>query len=430
LHEIRRDRIKSINITHKVSNTEKLENSLLAFQRYPSTLQSLNFDCRNYSDEWELSKQSVLSLSHMHDLTSLALAFRNQTDILDPMISSLDNISQLRHLKIEFLDTLNHSEQIPFEKLFGARNLNSLELKFDVWPQGLEYFLQHAEEFPLSKFCLDTIIAGDDGNRQLQAIKRALSQLENLEVLKLKISKNSFGLQDKELIRDIMEQIVSMRLLKNLNIEFIVPGGGDDSEKLDEVIIPSLKTIFLKAQKLQNFSIHCNQIQNSRQAFMSILTSLARGRNVMNLKKLKVDVGKFMPEESELRQISNFTERFLNIETLKLMSICGLMSQSLQGFLETVENLKYLKKFEVSELQGSLNKKIFVSVIEKLLSKRGLEKFDCCLTWDIKETGARRVKGCQIDLKKVLEKNPSLQNYPQSSIIFSYYNDDTAWKWS
>jgi hypothetical protein len=425
LHEMRRDRIKNLNVTHKLSD-ENVANSLLEFQRYPSTLKSFNFDCRNYSSEW--STQSLGSLGHMRDLRSLALAFRNQTDILDPMISSLENMSQLEHLKIEFFDALNQKDQIPFEKLSeGLRNLNSLELKFDIWPAGLSTFLGKIETLPLSKFCLETAIQDEN---KLREIKRLLSCLGNLEYLKLKITKDSM-FQSKDLIRDLMDKVASLRGLKALNIEFLVPGLSEKRDiigELDEAVIPALRNVFLKAYKLEKFSFHCNQVSN-RNAFMSLL-GFAAGRIAPNLKKLSLNVGRFVPEESELRQIAHFTEHLVNIESLKLNSIVGLMSQGMQNFLDAVQGLKYLKVFEIYELKGSLNKKIFVSAIEKLLSKRGLEKFDCCLTWDIKEAGARRAKGCQIDLKKLLEKNPSLECYPQSNIIFSYYNDDTAWKWS
>jgi len=424
LHEMRRDRIKNLNVTHKISD-ENVANSLLEFNRYPSTLQSFNFDCRNYSSEW--STQSQISLGHMQDLRSLSLAFRNQTDILDPMISSLENISQLEHLKIEFFDVVNQGDQIPFEKLSGLRNLKSLELKFDIWPDGLSPFLEQVETLPLTTFRLETAIRDEN---KLRCIKRLLGCLGNLESLKLKLSKDVV-FHSKDLIRDLMDKVASLRLLKTLNVEFLVPGLTEKryiEEELDETMVPALRNVFLKASRLQRFSFHCNQV-NSRATFMSLLGFVA-GRIAPNLKKLNINVGRFVPEESELRQITHFTEHLVNIESLKLKSITGLMSQGMQDFLDAVYDLKYLKAFEIYELKGSLNKKIFVSAIEKLLSKRGLEKFDCCLTWDIKETGTRRVRGCQIDLKKLLERNPCLESYPQSNIIFSYYNDDTAWKWS
>jgi len=425
-HELRRDRLKSLNITHKIPD-EKLGNSLLAFRQYPSTLRSLSFDWKNYSTDWKQTLNPLTSLSHMRDLTSLALSFRNQADILYPMISSLESTSQLRRLKIEFFDILhNQNNQIPFEKLSELKNLNSLELKFDMWPNGLGAFLQKIETFPLSKFCLETAIVDES---QLLWIKMLLSRLGNLECLKLRISKES-AFQSKECIRGVMEKIASLRFLKTLKVEFLVPGlteKQEDLEEIDEAFIPTLKNIFLRAHKLQKVSVRCNQV-NSRNVFMNIVSSASRIAS--KLQKLEINIGVFLPTENDFKQITDFAERLTNIEILKLMSISGSMSQPMQNFLNTVQGLKYLKEFEIYELKGNLNKKTFVSTIEKLLSKRGLEKFNCCLTRDAKETGIRRPKGYQIDPKKILEKNPSLRSYPESHVIFSCYNDDNSWKWS
>jgi len=339
------------------------------------------------------------------------------------MISSVE--SQLKHLKIEFYDVFHQKDQIPFERISELRNLNSLQLKFDMWPQGLSSFLQKIETLPLSKFCLDAAIVDES---QLSCIKKLLSRLGNLEFLKLRISKGSAFLE-KDSIQSIMEKIASLRKLKALKVEFTVPGLIEKQEELelDDAFVVPLKNIFFKAPKLEKFSFGCNQV-NTQKVFMSTIASASRIAS--RFKKFEVNVGTFTPEENDIRQITNFTEGLINIETLKFSSIRSVMSQSVHHFLDAIQNLRYLKEFEIYELQGSLNKKAFISAIEKLLSKRGLQKFDCSLIWDVNEAVNRRPKGYQIDPKKILEKNPHLRTCPESPIIFLYYNNDNAWKWS
>lgn len=421
-HEIRRDRINSLNISHKTSD-EKAGNSFLLFKQYPSTLKSLTFDWRHYSVGGDASQPCIASsLAHMKDLDSVSLAFRNQANLIDPILASIPNPSQIKTLKIEFLENLEQGAALPFERLANFPNLANLTLKLGCWPRDLEVFLTYIQHYPLKKFYLDVMVTQDT---QLQAVKNLVDHLRGLESLTLKIDQTSH-FESEGLFKELCKKVSLIRPLKNLKLHLKASSRSDNGEHCSFNIVPSLKGIFAKPVKLEKFSFKFNK-GDSQGEFFELVGLLTRG--APTLKKLEIDVGEFKPRESDYVQLINFVKRLHSVEVLKLNSLSVIVSQFVQELLDSAYNLRSLKKFELREIKGALNKASFMGLLEKILSKKGLKKFDCVLSWESREA-ARRTRGSyKIDLKEVVKRNSELEKYPQSGALYVCYDDDVEWKW-
>jgi hypothetical protein len=421
-HEIKRDRINSLNIAHGTSD-ERIGNSFLMFKQYPSTLKSLSFNWKHYSTDSGATLPEVKqSFSHMRNLTSVSLAFRNQASLLNPILSSIRSFSQLTSMNIEFSDNAHQDANLPFEKLSKLKKLSNLRLKFDLWPKGFETFLRILENCPLTEFYLDAVIENDS---QLLALKNSLSRLKSLESLALKIYKNSSFEIDVSL-RELFEKVAQLKLLKNLKLHFFT---SSVTEKLNSCpkIISALKSVFNKPVKLESFSFKFNQI-DAKKAFLELSNILRRA--APTLRKLEVNVGEVKPEGSDYSKIISLVQHLKSIEVLKLNSLCLSMSKQVEDLLESIYQLKNLRVLELQEMKGALNDSSYTSIVEKILAKKGLNTFKCTLSFEDQEYGsARKRSGDQIDLKQIIKKNPELQSYPQSSGMFVYYDNDTEWKW-
>jgi hypothetical protein len=421
-HEIKRDRINSLNIAHSATD-ERIGNSFLMFKQYPSTLKSLSFNWKHYStDSGAFLPEVKQSFSHMRDLTSVSLAFKNQANLLNPILSSIRSFSQLTSLNIEFSDNAHQDANLPFEKLSKLKRLSNLKLKFDLWPRGFETFLKILENCPLIDFYLDVVVEKDS---QLLALKNSLSHMKSLESLTLKIYKNS-SFETEVSLRELFEKVSQLKLLKNLKLHFFTSTVAEKPEYYPK-IISALKSVFNKTVKLESFSFKFNQI-DAKKAFLE-LTNILR-RAAPTLRKLEVNVGEVKPEGSDYSKIISLVQRLTSVEVLKLNSLCVSMNKQVEDLLEAIYNLKYLKVLELQEMKGPLNDSSFTGVVEKILAKKGLNTFKCSLLWENQEEIPRRKRSDdQIDLKQIIKKNPDLQSYPQSSGMFVYYDDDTEWKW-
>jgi hypothetical protein len=291
-----------------------------------------------------------------------------------------------------------------------------------LWPRGFETFLKILQNCPIVDFSLDAVIEHDS---QLLALKDLLSHLKSLESLTLKIYKTS-PFETNASLRELFEKVSQIRLLKNLKLHFLTSTPTEEPDSCTR-LISALKRAFNKAIKLESFSFKFNQT-DPKKTFLE-LTSLLR-RAAPALRKLEVDVGEVKPEDSDYLKITNLVQSLESIEVLKLNSLCVSMNLHVKDLLDSVYHLKHLKIFELKEMKGTINDSTFVSVVERILTKKGLNIFECKLSWDCPEYMARR-NGCgnQIDLRQLIKINPDLQRYPQSAGMFVYYDDDTEWKW-
>jgi hypothetical protein len=357
----------------------------------------------------------------MKDLTAVSLAFRNQPHLLEPILSSIKKLSQITSLDIEFLDNMHQDAELPLGKLSKLKNLNNLKLKFDFWPKRFETFLKILENCPLTDFYLDAVIGQDT---QLDALTTLLANLKGLVSLTLKIYKNT--LFDTEIsLKNLFEKVSQIKLLKNLKLHFLT--STNEKRDLCPSLIPTLRGTFNKAIKLESFSLHFNQM-DARKAFLEIISLVSPVASHLN--KLEIDVGDYHPEETDYNRILGLVHRLESIEVLKLDSLSVNMNTFVQDLIDAIYELKYLKVFELRQMRGSLATSAFAEGLEKILTKRGLKKFDCALAWDRKELEATRRRGFQrIDLKEVLKKNPDLQSHPEAGGLFVYYDNDTEWKW-
>jgi len=242
--------------------------------------------------------------------------------------------------------------------------------------------------------------------------------------LTLKISKNSPFKNNNEL-RELFEKISHLRKLQDLKLHFVVPTDSKNFE-LQSGFLSSLKGAFVKTVKLNSFSFRFNQLE-SNQAFSNLLDMVQKTSS--SLKKLDINVGEIKVDNIQYLRAIDLVQRLTSVEVLKLNSLSLPLSKHLENFLDAVYEKRQLRSFELREIKGALNKPSFLNYIEKFLCKRGLSKFDCGLTWDTKDTGARRTRTNQIDLKKVIRINPELRVYPQSAALYAYYDSDAELRW-
>jgi len=422
-HEIRRDRINSLNISNRTAD-DQTGASFLKFKQYPSTLKNLAFNWMHYSNDTEAGLPGVeKSLNHMNDLSSVSLAFRNQAHLLNPILSSIKKFSQITSLSIEFLDNAHQDANLQFERLRKMRKLTSIKLKFDFWPQNFETFLKILEHCPLTEFYLDAVISEND---QIDALKGLLSCLKSLESLTLKIYKSS-SFENEIILAGIFEKISQIKTLKNLKLH-IFASDTLEKPKLNPNVIHNLKGVFNKSVKIENFSFNLNQIE-PRPAFLQVINLIER--TAQSLRKLEIDVGEYQPEGHDYTKIIGFIQRLKMVENLKLKSLSLIMNSFGQDFIDHVHESKHLKIMEIRQIKGSLSDSAFVGGVEKILAKKGLQKFNCRLVWDRKEMASSRKRVFhKIDLKDILKRNPELQSYPEANGLFVYYDDDTEWKWT
>lgn len=421
-HEVRRDRLDSLNISQKI-NDENLGSSFLKFQKYPSTLKSFAFDCRNSIDDLDFSVEKLAgSLKHMKELKSVSFALYNQSQLVEPILSSIANPNKIENLSIEFIYNGDENTELSMSTFSRFVNLANLRMKLDFCPKNLNSILKSFTVLPLKNLHLDVLIEEES---HLIALKELITRLRNLESLTLKISKNS-EFKNENTLNGVFEKISHIRPLKNLKLHFITPPESD-KHNLDTRFLSSLRGVFTKAIKLERFSLRLNQVE-PRKAFTEVLNHIEKV--APSLKKLEVNVGEVKLNDDEYLRVTNLLQRMSSIQVLKLNSLNVTMSQYLEDLMDVVYGIRGLTAFEVREMTCSLNKAPFISIIEKLLSKRGLSKFDCGLSWVHQNSGARRTRGNQIDLKRIIEVNPQLKKYPQSAALYVYYDNDTEWRWA
>lgn len=423
IHTIKRNKINVLNISHSTSD-DRIGNSFLQFKSFPSSLNKLTFEWKHFSTSTENNIPEIsTSLSHMKNLETLNLAFRNQTALLVSGLSSIPNFSKLISLNIELLNQTGEDKPLPFNKMVGLSNLKNLKLKFDFWPTGLEGFFRSLKDCPLEALSIDIII---DHDFRLNGLKDLISRMRNLEALTLKIYKLDI-FEAKNEFRHLFDKISRLKLLKNLKLSFMSFGSSQKHDMFLNFGI-AIKKLFTKPIKMQDFSLKTNQT-NTNEAFPELITILSCSSST--LRKLKIDIGDYRPKESDFRKIIGLIKDLKNIEDLKLRSLKLTLNQFVCELVNCIFSLRQLQVFELGEIRSLLNKQPIVSLVEKLLSKRGLKRFDCLISFDCHESVARRNRNfAQIDLKKIVQKNPDIQSYPTSNVLFMRYDDDTEWKWA
>jgi len=353
----------------------------------------------------------------------MSLAFRNQAHLLGPILSSIKKFSQITRLSIEFLNNVHQETNLQFDQLGKLRKLKSIRLKFDFWPKNFETFLTILENCPLTELYIDAVI---DQDSHIIALKDLLNHLNKLDSLTLKIYKTS-AFDSDVIFRQLFDRISQIKTLKDLKLQFFA-SEVQEREKLSSNIVQHLQGVFNKSVKIENFSFHFNQAE-TRETFQKIINLVERGASI--LRKLDINVGEYEPKENDYNKIIALIYRLKSIEILKLNSLCVIANTFWQDFIDQIYALKHIKVFEVRQIKGSLSDSVFIGGIEKILEKRGLQKFICRIQFDRKELATSRKRQFRkIDLKEILKKNPDLQSYPEASGLFVYYDDDTEWKWT
>jgi len=237
-----------------------------------------------------------------------------------------------------------------------------------------------------------------------------LKKLSNLESLKLKIASYGIDFDDFE-IKEILQVIDNLPMLKKLSFADKIERKKHNYPHFHSIF----STIFTKPIPLESFKIQIKSIDNASQDFFYMIDSLKP--LAPTLKKLRLGLGKHRPRKGEFETVLSFIRSLENIRSLRLSSFSIPTKQSFIELAQIVEKMPYLRALEVGDVNAAVTKPRFMEIVEVILKKRGLEKFDCKVSEDFQQVLETKKKSPKINLAEVRKKNCWLVKLPKIRIF-------------
>ena len=380
------------------------------FERYPKTLERLSLQGVNFE------KSIVSSFHHLKNLKHLELIFndRNTGEFLFSILELVPKVSShLQTLSLSWSDNLMPDLSSALKGMKTLKNLSQLSLDFQGGEaNNLEDILQAFGDCTLSHLTLLTQVEFEE---QLFAIYEFLQKFRNLESLKLLIKcrkyfDNSFGN-----IQEILNHIDNLEFLKNLSVSISL-----QSQKNHEY--PELDSIFTnilrKAIPLDTFQVQIKPFRVSHQGFLGLLQSLRPLAHT--LQKLRIDVGEHNKvNKNEFKTVLVLVKSLKNIRSLQLDSLTISLKQSFVDFANIIlTTMPYLRTLVLGEVHGTVTKPIFMKVVEAIMKKKGLRRFDCHVSNNFCQILENRDETCpKLKLIEIQKVNPSFRKCPFLPII-------------
>lgn len=361
----------------------------------------------NLSDNKNLLHFERVLPKSMRELTFVRLSF------------FIHKRSKISHANINFLSNLSHTQEIflkangtSFSSL-GLENslqemtkngfLKKFTLIVDFILEELEGVLEALKECKLTDFCLKA----PTRENGLELIAKFLKGMKSLESLNVKISHPTY--ENSNALNGLCEEINDLKALRSLKLAF-------NSEKKTALkmtkltsFLPHLHQIFTKPIPLESLYLSCNQVK----FFETVKELSIRLKGLQNsLRKLKVDLG--IPSrrnKKNQRLIAELIKPLKNLRKLEIPYLTVNTKIDSNLILTAVHRLKYLEVLKIGEIKHSITRPTFENLIEMILMKRGLRKFQCSIVEGLEEirSGRKRDVIKMFDVRKIIRANPEIE---------------------
>jgi len=192
-----------------------------------------------------------------------------------------------------------------------------------------------------------------------------------------------------------------------------VPRRGERTYLLKLNYSAIFKKIFKKPIALESFKVQIISLKNRSKTFLELLRSLES--RASNLKELKIDVGKYIPEKEDFDEILNFLESLKKIKELSLGSLEISSRRFFFDFIQTIVKMSScLRILQIREMTKGMSRHSFIDIVNEVLEKRGIEHFGCPVDLDfIQRIETNRYEGPNIDESKrrILSLHKPLYNF-------------------
>jgi len=374
---------------------------------YPSSLKHLSIH-----GGWIIDKAQG-SLSHLKNLKSFRLTIMkfSSPQFTRSILQCIPQVPQIEYLDLHMRQDSTPEIAAEVAVLKQLQNLKGLRLAFLCAPADLETVLEpFSHHQTLERLTISARIAKEG---QMAPVAAFLRNFPRLKLLKIKFINESF-FQTKTHINEILSQVEELQELTVLRLSFMT-SARVNKKGLLAGFKPNFTKLAMKPVQLQVFTFECNQLSNPSKVFIDLIKSL---ENIaVNLQKLKIDVGEALPQKVEYPLILKFIHALQNIRVLKLRNLSIPARKFFFDLVELIYPLKYLRRLTLGEFKGTMTPTEFVDVIEKILLKRGLEKFECDASWEFKRELASKRK---LSLEEIMAKNPNLLTAPRCTPVVEY----------
>jgi len=413
-------RLKNLNIQFSDCMKSLLKEHW-KFERLPLSLEKLSLIAPSFDEPISCS------LAHLKNLKHLEVLFNHQSKsgFIASLLETIPQTSlSLQSLSLSWPGHESAHLYPVLEKMKTLNRLNQLKLNLQLSKSdNLENILKPFNDCPISHLGLKISIASED---QLPPIAHLIKKLnKNLVKLKLKVTgQNSFT--SVKATEEILRQVDNLLLLKILSVSIF--GKPIKNHSFPEVD-PILNKIFTKPIPLESFRIRLQPFgfSISKQGFPSLLQKLET--LTPSLKKLAIDVGEYRPEKNDFQTILNFLKSVKNIRSLHLQSLSIPIRVIFVEFTDLIYEMPSLQSLALGEIKGNVTKAAFLNLVELILKKRGLKKFDCQVSSTFRASLKKKQKACpDLDLNEIQKINPYLIKTP-SLPIFIYNNTFSSRVW-
>jgi len=406
------------------SKESKYLDGYLRFKNYPVSIKELSL-CR-------CSIKNFIpngSLAGFKNLKALELDFSHDCSFkfTDHFYKFIPQMTDLVKLKLSFPNQAVECKIMKsrFEEMKALKKLQDVRIYSLQGPvDEYEALLDVLKSCPIKVFKIWTRVESDE---DIDLIANLLTNLKELEILDLSL--NHFKMIRKaETIENLCQTIDELPRLKRLYINCHSSKNEYDKKKIYMKYKPIFNKVFNKNIPLEAFSFCCNNYSISNQEFEELIGRLKPLSS--NLIKLEIFLGEIKSNQIDLDGLLSTIQGWSNLCSLKLISLSIASAKCLMSFIESVETLKYLRSLKIGEVKGTVTKPKYVDGVERLLVKRGLQKFSCETSSAFDKSLEKKVKNCpDIELIEIRKKNPWLLFAHCGPILkrMSYSYDSGLW---
>jgi len=369
------------------------------FERYPPHLERLSL--RGIM----VDKDVPSLIHHLKSLKHFEISFHAKATsvFIFVLIKQLALLSNLQSLAL----SMKQDPSLVFSKKTSFKSLVSLRLCFQSEIANLANILGAFTECPLRHLRLRAKIKSD---HEFIQIANFIANYKKLERLQLKIicwdEFRSWGP-----LTQLLHQIDGLPLLTRLSVSIFPLSRFKFSQK---ATLPFAQ-LFTKPVLLKSLKLYFQGFIVSKQDFLQLLKTLER--YTLTLRKLRIDIGKCELNQIEFRTVLRFIKSFPKIRSLQFRDLRISSEYFLKSLAEAVDQLPYLEKFAVGKISDEqVRETILISTVERILKKRGLRKFFCCVSYFYYKNGPFD-KSLRLNLATIQKINPYLEKFPDIPIF-------------
>ena len=384
------------------------------FKNYPATLERLTLKNPIFLNH-------PLFLNHLSNLKHLEIGFskisRSNTPV--PVLPFLSSISShLQSLSLDLNGIEQSSDKPNFAVLKSLDHLKRLNLKLQFFKQrDLANVLKQFTESSINHLTLTIFLHSE---KQLIHISNFIKSLTHLHFLKLDVSWRGITPKPHK-IKDVLKQAKNLSLLTSLAISFT---SRSSKQEPYQEFTPSLNKIINNAIPLTCFKVEFRPVNLSNKGLMKLLKSLQH--HASTLIKIKIHIGEYKMNQSEVKKVLDFLKSFKNIRCLRLESLMITNKAFLVGFIDVIYGMPFIRTLSLGQI--TFNDELFLNhSLKRILEKRGLRKFNC-------QVSNRSQDGLdpfyeQINIPEIMKKkNPHLKIVPQIDCFNDLPSGVRYWK--